>query len=210
MRSLTFIYILISGAAFSQTRVVNTNLSKPDTNLIYVGVEQILEITSKNKKIDFISADGGVTIKSLGENKYSVLVMSSGVKRLVIHYPENKQSGYDLKAVWLPQVTAQLGSITTGSASREQILKSPFVNVFLKDCLLKMRYNVEKFEARIYDPTGSVIYIKPISGNAIKIGDAEFISKLVRGNKLEIRNITAVSEAGIKVGAIAYVRMDII
>jgi len=190
-RLIAINFILINLTSNAQTSIQNISLTNPDLNILYVGVDNIVEVKGldTDTTIKIVSATGQVT-KWL--NKFVVRQSLATSDTLSVYLSDKliETRIYDIKKIGNP--VAQLGNITDTTATIQEILSETKINAVIPDCYYDHRFRVIRFSILITDSNHVQLFRQEdISNNQLSEKTINSISKLKSSDRITLTEITA-------------------
>lgn len=187
MIRLSIIFSFCITVTTAQTSIKNISLTRPDTNLLYIGMRNVLsisgvdlkrcEVTATNSKID--TTGGIISIIPQYEEKYDTLTVISKNKVLI------KKNYIILK---LPNIDFKISNSRDSVIIKEVLISFPYMSAFLPYCLFKHSYRITSFDLKIQRTNQREIFYKAISNKYTREMIDE-IKSLKSGDKLFFNNI---------------------
>ena len=180
MQRCFLIYLFLSSLlSYGQIEIKNFSLIYPDMNLLYVGIENHIEITGikDTTNLTLTSVTGEVLkFKSHKSNEFLLKQQYTKADTLRLY-----QAGkliltkiYEVKSIGYP--IAQLGKITDSIATVKEILAEPILCVVIPDCYYDHRFQIISFESLIiqnYDTINIVSVVEPGSIDTVWVTEPE-------------------------------------
>jgi hypothetical protein len=134
----------------AQIDILNNSLIKPELKILYLGVENRLEVVNLlfDAKIKIRSESGGIKIQNRGKY-FSVFVMSKGMKVLQVYAGDEIILSDTFEVRLIPSAVFQLGDIEDSVTTVDEITKNPFLNIILPGCFIKYRFTIKSFEIAV-------------------------------------------------------------
>ncbi len=164
--------------------IQNLSLTKPDTNILYVGMENRLKVLGLKDYSNIKLICGGVPYPVDSEGNVVLLVGAIGKGHLQLFRNSKAflSKEYDFK--FLPRPKSSLTFFTDTTLSVNTIRANPKVIVYLPECVAKLNYRVAAFKLDLIDKYGSIRESFEIQGDQIPLNILEKLSGLESGDKL--------------------------
>jgi len=193
MKTITIlISLFFSAKIFAQVEIINRSLTDSSLGIVYLGVENKIEIKTKfpDPKL-LVTVRNGVIWKlapyrfawSVSENKNSVLTVVDDNGKTI--------GEKTFKVDTVPPPRVMIPGIKDPTASVNQILLNPFLQVVLPNCFLKSGYIITSFELTtvhegVFDGDQTPF---AISGNRFSEQAIKTIRSLSKGDFIFFDNI---------------------
>ena len=190
-RFLSIFIVSFASPTFAQISFLNTSLSNPKLNILYIGVENIIEITDLkyDSTLKLESAFGQVIAFN---NKFKVTHSSVTLDTLYL-YRSNKlllSKAYEVKKTGKPY--AVLANISDTIASLKEILVDPKININIPNCYYDHGFRVYRFNVQIKNSKDEqILGPDTIQNNLLPKYVIKEIRKLESGDKIYLTNIVA-------------------
>jgi len=193
IRLITYLLFL----PFSLTAQIdfqNVSLTKPDMQILYCeGLENRIQITGADGVHSLILTASEGTVNIIEENLFGVRLFPETSDTLKL-YRNGKlilSKIYDSKK--LGEFIAQLGSITTGRATIQEIIFNPVIHIVtIPESYYNHQFRVISFIAEMVTQSGDTIQsFEQGAGNRLTEEHFSAIKKLKIGQKLVLHHITA-------------------
>jgi hypothetical protein len=199
---LIFVFTLISATVNGQVNIYNVSLTDTTKNIFYIGVENKIIITGKEYN-DVTNAvhisGGGASIYKESVNNYIVRVTSvTDECKILVTGKKGKmivEKIFTVKLITDPVL--QFGSFRNNeTASVNEILNNPFLNVVIPDCYYQYNIQIVSFEIGV-SVKDSVI-LESTTGNKLSDKQKELISSSDDNNMITVENIRVLRPDGSK------------
>ena len=185
---LLFILLLNANLSYGQITIQNLNLTKPDTNILYIGLENNLTISNIKEthfRIESTSSDidtnfGRISIYPRFRNYDTLRIFDK--KKLILQQV--------FKLVKLPDPEILVSGRKDSIILKEILLGTPRLNTYLPNCLYIYPYTITSFELNIQKQKNSQITLSATC-NEYNIDMKEEIEHLHSGDILIFKNIMA-------------------
>jgi len=193
---ITTYLLLLPLTTFSQVDISNSSLKYPQINILYIGVENIIKVSGvdKDSNLKLISSKGEVR-KSIwydSLNTFLVRVHYTGTDTLRLYQDQNLLLTRIYAVEKVNPIIAQLGDILDTTATKQEILKAPILNVVIPNCYLDHQFQIISFQISFLKAYGDTIKtLYTTNGNHLIKKQINLIKKLMPGNKIAFAYITA-------------------
>lgn len=174
--------------SFSQAAIKNMQLVNSDTNLLYVGVENILKVTGVNNALVTMTA-ANCEIKRINNCEFNLKSKIIGSDTINI-YKDGKlllKKRYELKAITNPFI--QVSTFASHEGSTREILLNPNLTVIRPYILLAYDLSVIRFSGYFLRQNGDVINAFSNESNHFSIQQLSTIANLKAGDKILFEKI---------------------
>jgi len=177
--------------AIAQTNIQNISLTNPKLNILYIGVDNIIEVVGleTDTTIILISATGQIYKWS---DKFILRHTFAKVDTLRAFSSDKILTSkvYDIKVIGNP--IARLGHVTDTTTTVQEILIDTKINVVIPDCYYDHRFSVLSFSVSVTNNIGDqILKQKNILNNQLPDKFNKKISKLKSGDRIILSEITA-------------------
>ena len=193
MRVLLILMVLsFCSKTRAQIQVKNTSLTNPDLDILYIGVDNCLEVSGiyELPTIDVISSGNQQIIRSDIDNSFIVRVRNPGFDTLSISYNGKILVRRIFRIRNISDPVLQLGSVKGTTASVTQILADKAIRIKLPDCHYNLVAQIISFQIG-FSIKGSDIYREfgPESGFELTEAQLCQIAELLPGDQIYITDV---------------------
>jgi len=188
-KCLVPILLFIPFVASAQVVINNVRLTVPQMNILYIGVENIIEVSGLNdfSELELKSSTAQISINNRSKTMNQFLVDAGYVgsdtlqlyqfgKLILTRIYENRS---------IPMPVPQLGDLSDSTAFVIQILRNPTLNIVFPDCYFAPGFRVTKFNLTLIHSAGDTIKKYSITeGFQLLSGQIKAIRKLKTGDKI--------------------------
>jgi hypothetical protein len=176
----------------AQTDIINRSLTRPELNILYLGIDNIVEIISEKVELSYKIISSTSIDSKLTSNKYIIKTSSALNDTLKLY----KGSDLILTKVFevkeLGDPIGQLGNLRDTLASTQEILTYTTLKVVIPNCYLLHGFTIRSFKVKISNRQGGdIINFGEILGNQVPFDFKNYASKLKKGDKVIFTEITA-------------------
>lgn len=188
---LLYISIIFSISSYGQIEIINQSLTDSSLNLLYIGVENYIEIKSQKKlkevQLTIAGATGNLT--KIGDEKFVVRVNSADSCTLNILQSGKllKKKLYQIKTI--PDPIATLNGIKDTTISKSKFLVNPILSIVFPNCYYRSNLQIISFQATFIesgDSTFTFAHNNYLSEEQIKLA-----KQLSPGSKVYFDGIRA-------------------
>lgn len=183
---------LINMTAIAQTNIQNVSLTNPDSNILYIGVDNIIKVVGldTDTTIKLVSTTGKI---SKWSGKFILRHTFAKSDTLWVYSSNNKilsSKVYDIKVIGNP--VARLGHITDTITTVQEILTDTKINVVIPDCYYDHHFRVISFSVSVTNNIGDqILKQENILNNQLPDKFSKKINKLKSGDRIILSEITA-------------------
>jgi hypothetical protein len=190
---LVAIFLFKSGV--SQINIVNRTLLSPDSNVLFVGITNSIEVI--NTKNPFFEIRAGKSALSSTTHPYIFEVRSTqpGVDTIVVSDGDQVILKKAFKITFLPTIEAKLGTLRKEEATQEEILINGWLVLTIPNCKCSPAYEVTSFQLE-FDGDDVDEEIIAIEGNRFTTKAKKIIKSLKSGDTVYFEKIIAKNEEG--------------
>lgn len=169
------------------------SLTSPDSAILYVGVENKIEVTGLNEKayIRLKSGKGEISRKNLSPSIFNVQVSSVGTDAIELYHNNKLILTRAFQIRTLTDPVPLFGNLTDSTATLQEIILNPTINVSLPNCYYNHDYRVIYFKTTILSSKGRVEVFDRTNGNRLTKDQIKSINQLKKGNKILLTEISA-------------------
>jgi hypothetical protein len=191
----TFLLILLADRAISQTDIINKTLVVPDSNVLFVGVPNSIQLINYKNPFFEIRASNSILRATSNSFVYEISPARIGWDTIFI-----LDDGHVLlKKVFridpIPAVQAKLGTLKTDEATQEEIVINSWIELFVPNCKCTTRFSVASFEVSFDGDDVPQNTIK-IEGDRLTIAVRKMIMALKSGDTVYFDHIVAKNDDG--------------
>lgn len=182
--------ILCPPQIFGQYNITNNTLIDTSSNLLFIGINNEIAISSKYEMAFELHSKKGIEIKKVTKNKFIITPESPGIDSLLLI--ANKKTIYTkaFSVVNLPNLTLSLGSINEGLASKEEIIANKRLQIYFANCKCPIFGIVASFKIRfVSDNISADLKYISIEGNTLNEMTIQIIRKLSRKDQIVFEDI---------------------
>ncbi len=180
---LLFFLLSFSQSVIAQVKIINLSLLKPDSNILYVGIENKLKIQGLENFNNIRLFHDGLRANSSKDGIFYLHVPSRGISKIKIYYLKKRIISREFYKNVIPSPIAGLGIFSDTTISILDIINEQELKVFLPNCILNMKFGIRNFNTKIVSKKGvqdfGLTYGNKLPSNLITI-----ISKLESGDKI--------------------------
>lgn len=178
----------------AQIRIDNISLKRPDSSLLYIGVENIIKISGIEKNAYTQLKSSGGELKNIGNGQYSLWVNSVKQPDTLTVYQDGKVLSSRIFTVkLLSEPVLKLGAIQSNYATVDEIKRNSKLQMHLPNWEYKAAFKVMNFRLTILNHFGKIVSSDEINvGNAISAEQLKIIKKLEQNSKLIFENVKVV------------------
>lgn len=143
---------LLPGSSFSQLDLINTSLTDPHKNILYLGIENVIQIIGLDHDDSLrIESSSSKVFRSdwRGEHYRIVMPVDRSLDTLLVYGNNVLLLRKVFEVHRLSDPIAQLGNITRSSATVSEILQDPTLSVVIPDCFYDHTFRVLGFEVYV-------------------------------------------------------------
>jgi len=192
-RITTAVLFFIPINVFSQPEIKNISLTVPDSSILYIGIENKIEVTGiKDKPYLRLKSGKGEIIRH-NLNPFLFLLTVTGKDSDVVELYENNNLVFTktFSVRKLADPVPVFGTLADSVATVDEIILNPVINVLLPGCYYKHSYRVIYFKATVLSSKGRVDVFDKEGGNRLTKDQLKSIKQLKKGNKILLTEITA-------------------
>ncbi len=197
MKSKSFyifaIALICCSTANGQVKIQNTSLISPDTNLVYVGVDNILQITG-TKNLDRLKISINDTEQKFKKNGLFVLRSASEASTFKIKLSSRSkilvEKVFNSRKILNPKIGLGARSLADTTLSIQEILANNKLLIHIPDCLYHFYMQVVRFDLTIYSGN-KIINSISVKGNRLSHVELDLLKNLKSGDKIAFENIRA-------------------
>jgi GldM C-terminal domain len=192
---ICLIFALIFKSSFSQTDIINKTLISPDSNVLYLGITNSIEIiNNKNPFFEIRSANRSLT-STHNSHIFELRPTRLGWDTVFIIDGNEILFQKAFKIVALPAIEARLGTLRVEEATQEQIYINGWLVLTIPNCKCTTTYVVSSFEVEFESEDHGEEIIK-IEGDRLTIKARKVIKSLNSGDVVYFDRIVAKNEDG--------------
>jgi hypothetical protein len=185
--------LIFQNTGKGQIKILNTSLVNPDTNLVYIDVQNFIQITGTDNLTNFKCSINGVEQK-LYKNGTFVLRASAKTSTYQVKLSRGakilEEKTYQSSIILEPK--AGLGTKCFGDTvlSIPEIIANNKIHIEIPNCLFHFYMRVDRFDFSIYS-NGKIIYSVIIYGNSLRQIELDLLKGLKHGDSIKFENIRA-------------------
>ena len=191
LRPLIFILIvLLFKNSFSQTNIINKTLLVPDSNFLYLGITNSIEIiNNKNPFFEIRSASRNL---SSTRNSYVFDLRPTRLGWDTVFILDGNEILFQkaFKIVPLPSMEAKLGTLRVEEATQEEIYINGWLVLMIPNCTCTPAYGVTSFEVGFDSEEVNEDVLK-IEGDRLTTKARKIIKSLASGDVVYFEHIIA-------------------
>jgi hypothetical protein len=195
-KSFYFILLnLVVTSGYSQTNIINKTLIFPDSNVLFLGITNSIEIiNNKNPFFEIRAAKSSLTATPQ-PFIFEIQPTHPGWDTISILDGGNVSFRKAFKIDFLPAPEARLGTLRTGEATSEQITINGWLVLIIPNCKCTTPFTVTSFEVSF---GSDEIDEKPIAieGDRLTVKAKKIIRSLKAGDEVYFDHIVAKNEMG--------------
>jgi len=194
MMKIVYYFFLIPFCLFSQIDIKNHALTVPEKNFLYVGIDNVVEITGIKIDSTFAMTSNYSRVLPRENNDFIIRISKPGLNDTLKLLKNNDlvfSKVYYSKMV--PEITAQLGNIKDTIASIIEILSYPTLEIVIPEgSYIRNMVHVTNFKIQIIS-NNPQINSEAIScvGNIVPKKQRKIIKRLKAGDKIVFSAIYA-------------------
>ena len=186
---ILFMALLLPHILFAQVSIRNTSLIKPDTNLLYIGHEQMFSITGAPKNAVLKHSQSQYAFKQNG-NEYAVVPTGIGFDTLQIVDGKKVifEKAYALLPLQMPKI--YVSNSTDTILSKDRLLMIPSLTIQAVGCQFDFKTIVRRYAVTIFR--------NEIALDSFELTSSDFSQQLIQvlkklkpGDKVHFENIRA-------------------
>ena len=193
LRQLTFILIFLPLSVVAQYQICNKSLVDSSLSILYVGIENVIEIKGPDDLLDYelIVSTGTLTKMNNEENLYSFVINNNKnlLDTLSIRSKNKELFSKVFKVEKVGYPVAKVGKIQDTLASTSELVSNPFLIVDIPNCSWKHDYQIRYYSLYFIANNDSVpfnlIYPKGIVDTMYIFNNVTLIDSLVTFERTE-------------------------
>ena len=191
LKSFTcLLFILLFKNSYSQTNIINKTLLVPDSNVLYLGITNSIEIiNNKNPFFEIRSASRNL---SSTRNSYIFEIRPTHLGWDTVFILDGNEILFQkaFQIVALPAIEAKLGTLRVEEATQEEIYINGWLVLTIPNCKCTPLYGVTSFEVG-FDSEDVKEDVLKIEGDRLTIKARKIIKSLSSGDVVYFENIIA-------------------
>ena len=190
-----WLLFLLCRNSFSQTNIINKTLVVPDSNVLYLGVTNSIEIlNNKNPFFEVRSANTPLT-STPHSFIFEMHPTRLGTDTVFVYYDGKLLFQKSFNIVPLPGIQAKLGTLKVEEATQEEIYINGWLVLYIPNCSCTTNFVVTSFELE-FDSEEVKEDILKIEGDRLTIKARKMIKSLASGDVVYFDNIIAKNADG--------------
>ena len=191
LKSICYSILLFPLFSKAQVNIINRSLTDSSLNIVYIEVDNFLEIKGAkiNGDINVSASQGNIT--KIGIHNFTLRVSPGDSIFITVEGKGRQILKKKFKCFELYDPVLRLGGIKDSAASINEILVTPFLRLFREDCFYKKQFMITSFSATFigYDLDSLNTHA---TGNLLTQEQVELIKKLRSGDQIFFNGIYAV------------------
>jgi hypothetical protein len=183
-------FLTLSITSYSQIRFQNLALTNPDTNYLYIGVDNKIQLTGLKRNSStrvemydmFYSADK--------DGLFHVKAVSRGTGDIHIYQNSKIVASKTYHIDRIPEPMTSFGALRDTSVSKSEILNYDQLRATMPNCFWKNKFTVVRFNIQIVSKLKELNSTNQIIGSRLPAAYKSIIAKLQSGDKLLFENVT--------------------
>jgi hypothetical protein len=196
LKPLSFLLmVLLFKNSFSQTNIINKTLLVPDSNFLYLGITNSIEIlNNKNPFFEIRAASRSLTST---RNSYIFELRPTRLGWDTVFILDGNEILFQkaFKIVPLPSIEAKLGTLRVEEATQEEIYINGWLVLLIPNCTCTPSYVVSSFEME-FDSEEIDEPILKIEGDRVTTKARKIIKSLKSGDVVYFDHIKAKNQDG--------------
>lgn len=184
--SFAFAFIILYKLPFAQIAVISESVIHPDSNILYIGVDNIIKVSGiNNYKILSTNSE----VNKIQKDKFNIRVSNFG-ESIIKLYKNRKltfSKVFRIDVIHTP--IPQLGTIVDSFSTVREILIDPSLQLVLRGSSYKHSFQIVRFDITIIRVNGDTISKGNVVGNLIPANQLNIIQRLGDGDHLYFSNI---------------------
>ena len=192
---LCLLVVLLIKNSFSQTNIINKTLLVPDSNVLYLGITNSIEIVnSKNPFFEIRSASRNL---SSTRNSYLFELRPTRLGWDTVFILDGNEILFQkaFRIVTLPSIEAKLGTLRVEEATQEEIYINGWLVLTIPNCKCTTPYVINSFQIEFEGDNVNDVVIE-IEGDRVNTKARKIIKSLKSGDVVYFENIIAKNEEG--------------
>ena len=187
---LCLLVVLLFKSSFSQTNIINKTLLVPDSNVLYLGITNTIEII--NNKNPFFEIRSASRSLSSTRNSYLFELRPSRLGWDTVFILDGNEILFQkaFKIVTLPSIEAKLGTLRVEEATQEEIYINGWLVLMIPNCTCTPAYTVTSFEVDFESEEVNADVLK-IEGDRLTTKARKIIKSLASGDVVYFEHIIA-------------------
>jgi len=190
--------LFLSYTSLGQLKIRNLSLTKPDSNIIYIGIDnkiQLLGLADLNR----IKLTLGEKQSILSNGIFITGISAPGKFEMEVYKGNKQLLSREYIATRVPEPQCGLAYFRDTILSIPQIIAIKTVKAFMPHCILKLQIAVVHFDLSVTTTSGNVKYLGSGFGNTLSPDQIQKILLLHSGDKL---NFDSIKISGPDMGAV--------
>lgn len=189
---LIIIFIFLHQCIIGQIKIQNLSLTKPDTAIIYVGIDNKIKVDGLNDNHNTTLMFSGNNIV-LDKNGYAVIRAAIvGKARMILKKEGKELFSKEYTIDLIPKAKTRFGLDEDTRMTFDNILRNNKLSLYLPNCYAKLDYDILSFKLTIYSKEKSITQEHDIEGDKIPLHIIKFISQLQSGDKLHFKPLRVI------------------
>ena len=185
IRTFYILFLLIPSSIFSQVNIINRSLTDSSLNIVYIGIENAIELVgSKNSisKLSFTTTNG--TLSDVGQGHYILRPEKAGECIISFQSKGQKIVSKVFRIDTIFNLTARLAGVRDSFATVQEIISNPFLIIESPKSFYKVRCIVRSFVLSMDAPGFEDSNPYEIVGYAIPSYVIKRIKELRKGDEM--------------------------
>ncbi|MEI6489502.1 MAG: GldM family protein [Bacteroidota bacterium] len=187
--SYLLFFLLVPLQFLGQVKIENYSLQKPDTNILYIGIENKIHVSGlKNISQAKILLNG----RYYNEEKdglFYVHSSSSGPGEIQVILSSKIVTSKIFYSKRITEPIALLGNFRDTSLSKNEIVNIDILRVVMPNCILELKLPVINYQITFVSKNKDLNISNKIIGSKIPASLKVLINKLESGDKIKFENI---------------------
>ncbi len=154
---LTFWMIIFPFGLFAQVGMKNMSLKHPDSALLYIGVQNYIEISGLDNYTNLELKSSSGTVYPSEDGKFYLMVRRQGADTVMLFQNRKLIFTKIYKIKFIADPKTQLGYVTEKTATVSQILQNTKLYVVLPGSDYKHPFHIQSFELILINPQNVLI-----------------------------------------------------
>lgn len=204
-----FVFSFLPFILYSQIKVTNESLIYPEKRILYLGVENSIEVNGADS-LELIIVDSRKdTVQNLGTTFFYKPRRDDGFDTLTILYNGKVLDTAIFKVKVLSKAQVYFGETRDTTVSMDYILSNPGLQISFYPSILKCWMNINQYDASLIKKNGDEI---PLTGVGSKFSNEnlKILEGAEHGDALFIKYITFISPASPLQRRAVHLKMTIV
>ena len=173
----------------AQIRFQNLLLQNPDSNIIYVGLDNKIKITGIKSFSNAKLVAVGMIISSPKNGTFILRATTTGISSLTLYDGSRLVATKQYNVNRIPEPIVGLGAFRDTTLSISQIMENRKLVSIIPNCIALLKYPVVKFSNTIVSQKDTLYSDFRSSGDSLSEGLIKIISNLKTGDKIIFESI---------------------